>query len=108
MGNVRKKIYYAIIFFGNVVINKIPSRNIRKWFYELMGAKIGADTVIYRRAEILSPKGLHIANNVSSGWFVHLDARAGISIGENTNISSYSKLITGSHDIDDSMFTAQF
>lgn len=33
-----KAAYYAVTLFGNVVINKIPSRHLRKWFYQLMGA----------------------------------------------------------------------
>lgn len=39
---------------------------------------------------------------------MHLDARAGIKVAHNCNISSYSKFITRSHDIDDTMFTAEF
>lgn len=41
MPKIVKCVYYAITLFGNVVINKIPSRHIRKWFYQLMGAEIG-------------------------------------------------------------------
>lgn len=108
MNKAVKCIYYSIVLFGNVVINKIPSRHIRKWFYQLMGAKIGKRTVICRRADILYPKGLDLADNVAVGWFVHMDARAGIFVDHNTNISSYTKFITGSHDIDDPMFTAEF
>ena len=75
-----KCIYYAIVLFGNMIINKIPSRHLRKGFYKLLGAKIGRKTVICRRAEILFPKGLEISNNVAIGWFVSLDARGGIKI----------------------------
>lgn len=103
-----KCIYYAIVLFGNTIINKIPSRHFRKWFYQLLGAKIGKKTVICRRVDILFPKGLNIANNVAIGWFVDLDARGGINIGHDTNISSHTKFITGSHDIDDPKFTASF
>lgn len=108
MKKVIKCIYYAVVLFGNVVINKIPSRHIRKWFYILLGAKIGEESVICRRADILFPKGLELGKNVAVGWFVHLDARAGIKIGDNCNISSYTKFITGSHDVDDPLFTAEF
>ena len=103
-----KMIYYAITLFGNVVINKIPSRHLRKWFYQAMGAKLGKNTFPCRRVEILLPKGLQIADNVAIGWFAELDARGGIIVDHDTNISSHVKLITGSHDIDDSEFTADF
>ena len=104
----KKSIYYAITLFGNVVINKIPSRHLRKWFYQAMGAKIGKHTVICRRADVLYPKGLKFADNIAVGWFVDLDARGGIMVDHDTNISSHTQFITGSHDIDDPEFTASF
>lgn len=103
-----KCIYYAVTLFGNVVINKIPSRHIRKWFYQLLGVKIGKNAGICRRTEVLYPKGLKIANNVAVGWYAELDARGGITIDHDTNISSHVIMITGSHDIDDKDFTADF
>ncbi|WP_058301360.1 acyltransferase [Gorillibacterium timonense] len=103
-----KCIYYAVVLFGNVVINKIPSRHLRKWFYKMLGAKVGKNSVICRRADVLFPKGLCLANNVNIGWFVDLDARGGIYVDHNTNISSHIKLITGSHDVDDPQYTASF
>lgn len=108
MRKLKKSIYYAIVLFGNIVVNKIPSRYARKLFYQSLGAKIGKHSVICRRAELLFPKGLKIKNNVAIGWFVHLDARAGITIDHDTNISSYTKFITGSHVVDDPMFIAEF
>lgn len=103
-----KAIYYTVNLFGNVVINKVPSRHTRKWFYRLLGAKIGKNTVICRKVETLLPKGIIIMDNVAIGWSAELDGRGGIYIGSNTNISSHVKLITGSHDIDDPNFTADF
>lgn len=108
MPKYTKMLYYAIVLFGNVVINKIPSRHFRKWFYQLMGAKIGKNTVLCRRVEVLYPKGLKLSNNISIGWFSELDARGGITVEHNTNISSHVKMITGSHDIDDPNYTADF
>lgn len=103
-----KCIYYAMVLMGNMIINKIPSRHIRKWFYQLLGAEIGKGTFLCRRVEVLFPKGLKVANRVAVGWFAELDARGGIIIENDTNISSHVKMITGSHDIDDSGFTADF
>lgn len=108
MGRLAKCFYYPIVLFGNVVINKIPSRHIRKWWYQMLGAKIGKNSVICRRADVLFPKGLQLADNVSLGWFVDLDARGGIYVDHDTNISSHTNFITGSHDVDDPEFTASF
>lgn len=58
--------------------------------------------------EVLLPKALKLADGVSVGWFAELDARGGITVEHDTNISSHVKMITGSHDIDDPDFTADF
>ena len=108
MNPIVKRIYYAVVLIGNMVVNKVPSRHIRKWFYQILGAKIGKNTVICRRADILFPKGLNLSNNVAVGWSVELDARGGIFVDHDTNISSHAVFITGSHDIDDPLFTASF
>lgn len=102
------KIYNVIVYLGNIFINKIPSRSLRCLWYKLLGAHIGNDSVIFRRVEVLAPNKLNMEKNSSVGWFVLLDARGGISIGNNVTVASYCKLITGSHDIDNPMFTAQF
>ena len=107
-GKVQKAIYYAITLWGNRIINKLPSRHIRRWFYEMLGAKFGKDCFPCRRVEILLPKGLELDDGVAIGWFAELDARGGIKVGHDTNISSHVKLITGSHDINDPNFTADF
>lgn len=103
-----KAAYYAVTLFGNAFVNKLPSRHLRRWFYQLLGAKIGRNSTPCRRVEVLLPRGLRIADNVAIGWFAELDARGGISIDHDTNISSHVKIITGSHDIDDPGFTADF
>lgn len=105
-----RKIRAAVnIIIGNIIINKIPSRSIRRLYYKIMGMKIGKNTIIFRRADILAPDKIVIGENTSIGWFTHLDGRGGLFVGDNTNISSYTKFITGTHDIDDKDYvTAQF
>ena len=108
MSKIHKAFYYAVTLWNNRIINKIPSRHLRKLFLKMLGAKIGKNTLPARRVEVLFPKGLTLANNVAVGWFAELDARGGITVGHDTNISSHVKIITGSHDIDDPDFTADF
>jgi len=100
--------YFTFMLFGNAVINKIPSRHIRKWYLQLLGAKIGNKAGVARRVEVSYPGGLKMGDRVSVGWFSLLDARGGIELGNDVNISSYTKIITGSHDVDDPHFTADF
>ena len=68
-----KCVYYVFLFFVIVVVNKIPSRHIRKEFYQLLGAIIGGNTVICHLADLLYPKGLEVKDNVAVGWYVHMD-----------------------------------
>ena len=75
-----KCIYYAVTLFGNAIWNKIPSRHLRKWFYQLLGAKMGKNTFLCRRVEILLPQGLKLGDGVAVGWFAELDARGGITV----------------------------
>ena len=103
-----KAVYYAVTLWGNIIINKLPSRHIRRWFYQVLGAKFGQNCFPCRRVEVLLPKGLELGDRVAVGWFAELDARGGIKVDHDTNISSHVKLITGSHDIDDPRFTADF
>lgn len=108
MPKIVKYIYYSMVLFGNTIWNKLPSRHLRKWFYQLLGATIGKNSYPSRRVEVIFPKGLLIGERVDIGWFAELDARGGIKIGNDTNISSHVKLITGSHDINDEEYAADF
>jgi len=98
MGNLVHKINNAFLLMMNGGGNNIPSRHFRMWVYRSLGAKIGY-SMIFRRTEILEPQKLVIGNHCSVGWHCLLDARGGIFIGDNVNISSYVKIITAGHDV---------
>lgn len=105
-----KNLLSKIISIGiyNTIINKIPSRNIRRLFCIAMGVSVGGNSVLFRRTEILDPKNLEIGRNSNVGWFCSLDARGGVKIGNHVTIASYTKIITGSHELNDPEFTAKF
>lgn len=108
MPRLVKYAYYTITLFVNMIWNKLPSRHLRKLAYIVLGAKLGKGTFPCRRVEVLLPLGLNLSSRVTVGWFAELDARGGISVDHDTNISSHVKMITGSHDINDLDFTADF
>lgn len=108
MTRLVKYAYYTITLFVNMIWNKLPSRHLRKLAYIVLGAKLGKGTFPCRRVEVLLPLGLNLSSRVTVGWFAELDARGGISVDHDTNISSHVKMITGSHDINDPDFTADF
>ena len=75
-----KCLYYTVTLFVNAIWNKVPSRHMRKWAYQILGAQIGKNTFLCRRVEVLLPKALKLADGVSVGWFAELDARGGITV----------------------------
>lgn len=36
-----KYVYFGVVMFGNVVINKILGRHVRTWLYKMFGVKLG-------------------------------------------------------------------
>ncbi len=104
----KKYIYYPLVLFRNVVLNKIPSRHFRKWCDILLGAGIGKKSFLFRRTEVLFPKGLIMGEGCTVGWFSLLDARGGIRIGDHVSIASYTNLIPGSHNTQSPAFEAVF
>lgn len=106
MYKIASRIYQIGLFVWNTLINKIPINKVRKFFLRLLGAKLSSNCVIFRRCEMIKPIGLKVGKSSSIGWFSLVDARGGITIGNNVTVASYSKLITAKHDIEDPMFMA--
>lgn len=102
------KINYAFTLLMNSFGNKIYGRHFKRFMYRCLGVKFGKKSFFFRRVEILEPRKIQIGNYVAVGWFSLLDGRGGITIGNNVNIASYAKLITGSHDINDKTFPGVF
>ncbi len=77
---IKKAFYRVFELFYNSVFNKVPSRRLRRLYLKCMGAKLGKGTVLFRRAEVLYPKGLVMGDFCSVGWFSSLDARGGLVV----------------------------
>ena len=86
-------------------ISEIPSHHIRMFFYRYVYLiPIDEKVVIYSGAEIRNPTQLHIGKGSIIGDNAILDARAGITIGENVNFSSNVSIWTYQHDYRDPYF----
>ena len=57
---------------------------------------------------IIEPKKLSVGTGCHINRYCFLDSRGGIIIGNNVSISFYTKLVTGSHDINSIKFNAKF
>lgn len=72
------KIFVKIGEFSyNTIINKFPSRTLRKLWLIIFGAKIKNKTVIYRNTEILKISKLNIGCRSQVGWYCLIDSRGG-------------------------------
>lgn len=83
----------------NILINKIPSHNLRIWWLRAGGAKIGKGSSIWRNTEVLGVENLVIGDDSVIAWHCQVDARAGLIIGNHVAIASHVLIIAGSHDL---------
>lgn len=78
---------------------------VRNFLYRnIFRVHIGKNAVIYYGAEIRSPWNLHIGEGSVIGDRAILDARNGIYIGENVNLSSGVWIWTLQHNVNDPYF----
>lgn len=93
-----------IIF--NKVISSFPSQSIRIFLLKIFGANIGRNVAIYGGCEYRSPKFLKIGFGTSIGHRAILDARCGLTIGENVCFGTEVMIWTLHHDYNDVGFKA--
>lgn len=99
------RLYYNGFMFAFLnFIGKIPSHKVRYFFYSALGVTFGRKTVLYSGAEIRSPKKLVIGDGSIIGHDAILDARRGIVIGRNVNLSTGVWIWSLQHDYRDPNF----
>lgn len=108
MKKIMNQLYKILVLFVNMVVNKVPVRAFRHGIYRLLGMRIGRGSEIDRRVEVRSPNKISIGSHTLVGWFCLLSGNGGLRIGNNVNISSYSKIETGSHRVDSPFFESVF
>ncbi len=103
--SLARKFYNRVgILLYNMFVTYIPSHTVRLGFLRLFGAKIGRDSSIFRGTTILDIGNLTIGDACSIGFRCMLDARGGITIGDNVVIASDTHIIGGYHDHNDPTF----
>jgi len=90
----------------NILINKIPSHNVRLAWLRIGGARIGKGSSVWRNTEVLGLEGLRIGENSCIGWHCRIDARTGLHIGNNVTVASDVVMIAGGHDLNSPEFWA--
>jgi len=89
----------ALLYLSMKILGHIPSQTLRKFVLRnIFRARIGKGVVLYGGFEIRSPQRLSIGKNTVIGHKATLDARGGLSIGNNVNLSSEVMIWTAQHD----------
>lgn len=91
-------------FLINHIVSHIPFMKFRLLCYSLYGMKIEKGSVINMNQFFFDINKIKIGFNSHINQSCFLDGRGGIEIGNNTSISHYVKIVTGSHDIQSSNF----
>ncbi len=85
-------------------ISMLPSCHLRKWVYKSLGATLGNNVIFHFKTEIREPIFLKVGSGSIIGDNALLDARCGLTIGENVNLSSNVSIYTQQHDHRDPYF----
>ncbi len=85
-------------------IGYIPSVSVRKCLYKMIGVKVEKNVVFHYRTEIRDPNKLDVGKGSIIGDNAILDARNGLILGKNVNLSSNVSIYTEQHDYKDELF----
>jgi acetyltransferase-like isoleucine patch superfamily enzyme len=102
-----KKLFSSLIFIIQKIVSYLPFHFVRIGLTNIfMGANISYTSGLYYGVEIRHPWKLRIGRSSIIGHNVLLDARKGLIIGRNVNISSEAMIWTLHHDYNSELFEA--
>jgi len=105
------RIKMVILEFINMklrFIGIVPSHHFRRFFYRLVGIKIGKGSTIHTGAVFYKPWNIKIGEDSIVGEGVVLDGRDKIIIGNHVDIAANVMIYNGKHDIEDADFKPVF
>ncbi len=91
----------------SVLVSRIPFHAVRLAYLRACGMKIGHHVGLFRGSTIIRPDQIEIGNNCIVGFQCFLGGEGGIYIGNNVNISSFTLVLGGWHDMNDPTFKAE-
>jgi putative colanic acid biosynthesis acetyltransferase WcaF len=94
----------------NATVGLIPFASARMRAYRAAGVRLEdpASGIIMRGTEVFHPHRLELGQRTIVGRHCLLDARGGIRLGRDVNVSSYTRFMTAKHVIDDPDFGATY
>jgi acetyltransferase-like isoleucine patch superfamily enzyme len=104
MSGGMEKLKGSLLYITCAVISKLPFHSLRIGLLRSAKARIGTKVGLYRGFEVRSPWKLSIGNSSIIGHKALLDARMGLTIGSNVNLSNEVMIWTLHHDYNSSTF----
>jgi maltose O-acetyltransferase len=93
----------------NHVVNRIPLAGLRMRAYAALGVRlVKGSGVIMLGTEVFAPRLLELGEGTIVGPRCLLDARGGIRLGRDVNVSGRSRFMTAKHDVQNPDFEAVF
>ncbi len=87
-------------------VGNIPSHLIRRYFYKMVGIRIGQGSTIHMWCNFFYPRGITVGEDTIIGDHAFLDGRDSLIIGDHVDIASYVLIYNSQHDISDPFFRA--
>jgi acetyltransferase-like isoleucine patch superfamily enzyme len=100
------KLKGSLLYIICGVIGWLPFHTLRIFLLRMLGAKISPRVGMYRGFEVRSPWKLKVGKGTVIGHNALLDARMGLTIGSNVNISNEVMIWSLHHDYNDANFAA--
>lgn len=99
---------YGYVRYLSIRTGMIPSMRIRLFIYRhILMAKIDKNAIVYYGAELRAAERLIIGEGTIIGDCAKLDARYGIEIGKNVNLSTEVWIWTAQHDYNSPTFSTE-
>jgi putative colanic acid biosynthesis acetyltransferase WcaF len=91
----------------NLLITHLPGHWLRLLWLRVLGAKLGRGVCVFRGTTVIGAQELVLGDRVQIGFRVVLDARGGLTVGQDVLVSSDSQLLTANHNVDSDDFERQ-
>lgn len=109
-----KKIYRRIntimlefeVMVLHLIGDNVPSHHVRRFFYRLVGMKIGSGSTIHMGVRFYNPANIEIGTDSIVGENAVLDGRDKLIVGNHVDIASEVMIYNAEHDVRDPNFRA--
>lgn len=101
-------IFEETVLFLIRILTVIPSHNWRKFFYRLIGIKIGHNSFIHQGLTLYTLGQITLGEGTIVGEKATLDGRGQLTIGNHVDLASEVMIYTSQHNLNAANFAAEY